>query len=353
MSQSKLFLRICHAIARHRRNTHTSSGTSREKSAIMFPGQGTQKIGMTAPLLKAFPSAKYVLDEIDAKLGFRLSHLILSGSPDELIKTENAQPAIVATGCCILYILEKELGVTLINHINYALGHSLGEFTSLVAAGVVTGPDAALLVHERGKSMAMAIASISEETLMIALIVEKGRVPDLINNVENFSKKLSVGICQIANINSDDQLVLSGTRQALADCIDHLRRFSGHDPRAIPLATAGPFHTNVMGPTVKIVSDLLNQISVSPPKVPIIMNVTAEPVNDVLVLKTLLTQQAVKPVLWWKSVEYLRSQNVQRYITIGPGNVIRNLVGKQVGKTKVIGCSSVEEIIDLGNILRQ
>ncbi|RAR12468.1 malonyl-CoA-acyl carrier protein transacylase [Stemphylium lycopersici] len=327
----------------------------RPKTAIFFPGQGVQRVGMCAPWLEAFPStAKPILEEIDQTLGLALTRIIEFGTNAELTRTENAQPAIMATSILILRILEKEFGFKTGERVDVTLGHSLGEFAALVAGGYLTFQDALKMVRKRAEVMAKcsqeAVAEEGGEFGMVALVCEsEEHMQALIHGIHEFlalgSKADSsdhlpaVQQVAIANLNSKNQIVLSGSITRISTLLTNLRQFGGHDPRHVRLKSDAPFHSLLMKPAQETMKRILHKetedgrdIVTWPGILPCISNVSGKPFTDKEQLKDLLARSCVETVQWWKSIKYLHEkEKIMRYVGIGPGKVGRNLVGKEVG----------------------
>ncbi|ATY61948.1 malonyl--acyl carrier transacylase [Cordyceps militaris] len=355
---------------------HWSSGpVSRARTAIFFPGQGVQKVGMLTPWIEAFPATTArIMEEMDHYAGFKLSDVIQNGPSKVLTQTTNSQPAIMATSIIILRILEQEYNFRVVDHFDVALGHSLGEFAALVAGGYLSFPDALYLVRERAAAMSratqQAVAEYGGEYGMVAMITEPGHLPGLIDAVHDFvghssaygaepaggargsssssrsSGELDVPPIEqvlIANINSKNQIVLSGSIERIRTLLAHVRQFHGHDPRAVRLASDSPFHSPLMKPAVSVMRRLLHgrsrvpgreheDIVTWPGAVEAISNVTARPFRSKEELKELLARGCLETVRWWDSIRYLdKQEKVRRWVGIGPGKVGRNLVGKEVG----------------------
>lgn len=323
-------------------------------------GQGTQKVGMLTPLLDAFPrTIAPLLDLLDTTLPpaegqAPLSRIIAEGPNEVITATENAQPAILFTSVAILRILEEEFNLSPRSQTDFFLGHSLGEFTSLVAAGVLKLEDALHLVRRRGEVMRDCAIRASHpemdggpgETGMVALLVEKKFLPGLIKSVNDFIHSETLPndeFLGIANINSSTQIVLSGHVKAINTCICHIRKFSGHDPRALRLNVSAPFHSMVMAPAVPVVARMLKEMQITfPPRdeVEVIANCTALPYENIEQLRDLLAQQCTATVRWAESIKYLDNErDVARWVGIGPGKVAKNLVGREVrgGMQRVVG----------------
>ncbi|KAL1797243.1 hypothetical protein ACET3X_003849 [Alternaria dauci] len=318
-------------------------------------GQGVQRVGMCTPWLEAFPStAKPILEEIDETLKLPLTKTIESGTNAELTRTENAQPAIMATSILILRILEKDFGFKTSERVDITLGHSLGEFAALVAGGYLTFQDALRMVRRRAEVMSKcsqdAVAEEGGEFGMVALVCEsEEHMQSLINGIHEFlalgSKADShdhlpaVQQVSIANLNSKNQIVLSGNITRINTLLTNLRQFGGHDPRHVRLKSDAPFHSLLMKPAQETMKRMLHKedehgrdIVTWPGIMPCISNVSGRPFEDKEQLKDLLARSCVETVQWWKSVKYLHEQEkIMRYVGIGPGKVGRNLVGKEVG----------------------
>jgi [acyl-carrier-protein] S-malonyltransferase len=316
---------------------------------------------MLTPWLEAFPAtAGPLIEEIDHLLGYKLSKIIEEGPNSSLTATENAQPAIMASSILILRILEQEFGFKPPERVDVTLGHSLGEFAALVAGGYVSFEDSLYLVRKRAEVMAecsrKACAEHGGEYGMVALVTEPDHLLPLIEAIHEFLGHHSTGsksesaqdvppIQQvlIANINSKNQIVLSGNIERIKTLLAHVRQFGGHDPRAVRLKSDSPFHSPLMKPAAKAMKNMLdgksrvkgrgNDDLVSFPGVmQCVSNVSARPFTSKEELKDMWARQCVETVRWWDSIKYLdQEQHVRRWIGIGPGKVGRNLVGKEVG----------------------
>ncbi|KAI9673262.1 MAG: hypothetical protein M1829_004327 [Trizodia sp. TS-e1964] len=318
--------------------------------------QGVQKVGMLTPWLTAFPNTiTPLIEEMDSLLGFNLSALIANGPSAELTATENAQPAIMATSLMILRVLQQDFNFDVAKRIDITLGHSMGEFAALVAGGYLSYPDALALVRRRGVVMASLSRHARAEGVewgMVALVCEEDdALPSLIAAIHDFLGHGSAGAKQdssqvpaiaqvsIANINSKNQIVLSGSIERIHTLLTHIRQFGGHTPRAVRLAADSPFHSPLMRPAVKEMREMLSRpgheggdMVTFPGRFPCVSNVSARPFESLVELKELLARQCVDTIRWWDSVRYVdKREKVRRWVGIGPGLVGRNLVGKEVG----------------------
>lgn len=346
-----------------------------------------QKVGMLTPWLEAFPrTASAVVDEIDSTLGYRLSSVIEEGPSRSLTATRNAQPAIMATSVLILRVLGEEFGFRPFEadsggrrRVDVALGHSLGEFSALVAAGVLRFPDALRICARRAEAMAEATRRAREAHAadygMVAVVTEPEYLEGLVAAVEAF-RKAGEGRgpgqeVHVANVNSKNQIVLSGDLGRIRELVAHVRQFLGHDPRAVRLNSDDtPFHSPVMAPAVATMRELLagrsgvpgcaaEPVVRFPGAVECVSNVTARPFGSADEVRDLLARQCLETVRWWDSIRYLdQERRVRRWLGIGPGYVGRNLVGKEVGmrgadSVKGGGVWAITDPVEIEDVLRE
>jgi [acyl-carrier-protein] S-malonyltransferase len=329
---------------------------------------------MANPWVEAFPAtARPFLDELDSILNCPLSRIIADGPNSKLNATENSQPAIMAVSILILRILEKEFGFQTEKRVDVTLGHSLGEFAALVAGGYLEYSLALKLVRRRGEIMAECSREACEESGdhygMVALVCEPDRLESLISTIHEFlgpglsgSKDDSshevppIQQVLIANINSKNQIVLSGSLERIKALLVQLRQFGGHDPRAVILKSDSPFHSPIMAPAAEYMKKTLDKSEVKfPATMPCISNVSALPFQSADDVRDLLARQAVETVRWWDSIRYLhQEQKVKRWVGIGPGKVGRNIVGKEVGRvfTKGGGVWGISDPREVDGILK-
>jgi len=326
----------------------------------MIPGQGSQKPGMLTPLTKAFPRTVIpLLDQLDLVLP-GLRPILFDGPSTYLTETPNAQPAILISSIAILRVLEKDFGIDP-TKFDYFFGHSLGEFTALVAAGIISLKDALLLVRQRGMSMAVATANSENEVGMFALIVEKGQVEKLEQQIKEFIDSEALGedeFLSIANVNSSAQLVVSGHVSAIMNCLGQIRKFKGNDPRAIKLNVSAPFHSGIVTPAVSVVRKMLQGMDMNEGNVrKIVSNVRGRPYRHLIEMRESLSRQCVETVRWKDSIEWLEKNcGVNRWVGIGPGKVQTNLVRREVkgGGANVVTVEGMdaEGMEDAANALR-
>ncbi|KAJ5474811.1 Acyl transferase/acyl hydrolase/lysophospholipase [Penicillium sp. IBT 31633x] len=307
--------------------------------------------------IESFPdTAAKVLEEMDNTLGFKLSSIISVGPNSKLNQTENSQPAVMAISVLILRILEKEFGFDTKSRVDVTLGHSLGEFSALVAGGYLEFRDALRLVRRRAEIMAQCTRQLTEQSGetygMVAVLCEPEHLESLLRAVEEFLGLESPGVevdrdnripafqqIRVANINSKNQIVLSGSLDRIKLLLVQLRQFGGHDPRAVRLKSDSPFHSPAMALAADYMRNAVEEINITfPASVPCISNVSALPFKSEEDLKNLLSRQCTDTVRWWDSIRYLHQERgVRRWIGIGPGKVGRNLVGKEVGRVDAKG----------------
>lgn len=296
--------------------------------AQVFPGQGSQAVGMGYKLYQNSRSAREVFEEADAALNFPLSRLCFEGPEDELRQTINAQPAIMAVSVACLRTASE------LNHKvrpAFVAGHSLGEYTALIAANVLGFTDAIRLVRERGRLMQQA--GEIKPGGMVAVI---GLDEPILREVCRESG------AEIANYNCAGQIVLSGSKDALARAMEMAKTEGAR--RVIPLQVSGAFHSTLMQPTVEGMAQAISQIKFNTPEVPIVVNSTAQPVTTTDEVKEELLRQLCNCVQWQPSVEYMVREGVSTFIEIGPGQVLSGLIKRICDKVQVLTMSDPESI---------
>jgi [acyl-carrier-protein] S-malonyltransferase len=284
--------------------------------AFIFPGQGSQTVGMGKDVADAFASAREVFEEIDEALSQNLSKLMFEGPDEDLILTENAQPAIMAVSLAVMRVLSKDGGVDLSNTVAYVAGHSLGEYSALAAAGCFTIADTARLLKTRGRAMQEAVPV--GEGAMAALI---GLEPDVAAAVAN--EAAGDGVCTAANDNAPGQVVVSGDAAAV-DRVIEIAQARGAK-RAIILPVSAPFHCALMAPAAEVMAEALEAVNMSPLAVPLVANVTAGVVTDASEIRQLLVEQVTGMVRWRECVLTLKDQGVDSLVEVGAGKVLSGL----------------------------
>jgi [acyl-carrier-protein] S-malonyltransferase len=301
--------------------------------AILFPGQGSQYVGMGSDFYNKFDLVKKIFKNVDDTLGFSLSKLILNGPSEDLKLTKNTQPAIMTVGVSIFRVLNEEFGFNL-NNAKFFAGHSLGEYTALVCSNSLTLENAAYLLQARGKSMQDAVPP--GEGAMLAVLGMK------LNEVEVEIKMLAKeNVCEIANDNSNSQVVVSGKRKNIENFSNILK---AKKKKAIILPVSAPFHSSLMNSAALKMHDKINNIDFAIPKPNIISNVTAKEENDINKIKPLLVDQITSRVRWRESIEYMLKEGVKSFLEIGPGKVLSGLVKKIDTNTKISNINSIEDI---------
>jgi [acyl-carrier-protein] S-malonyltransferase len=285
-------------------------------TAFVFPGQGSQSVGMGKALADAFPAARRVFDEVDGALSQRLSEIIWNGPADMLTLTENAQPALMAVSLAAMRVLEEEAGVDLKRDAAFVAGHSLGEYSALAAARALSIADAARLLRTRGLAMQKAVP------------VGKGAMAALIGLELNevrlvAAEAANAGICAAANDNGGGQVVLSGDKLAVERAIEFAK--SRGAKRAMLLPVSAPFHCSLMQPAADAMAEALAKVSVKPPAVPVVANVLARPISDPAEIVRSLIAQVTATVRWRESVLFMAQAGVTSFYEVGAGKVLTGL----------------------------
>ena len=284
--------------------------------AFIFPGQGSQAVGMGAELAKAYAPARAVFAEIDEALGQPLSKVMWEGPEDQLTLTENAQPALMAVSLAALRTLEAEKGFSLKERVSFVAGHSLGEYSALAAAGALSLADTARLLKTRGRAMQAAVP-VGQGAMAALLGAELPQAQEL-------AKAASDGeVCAAANDNAPGQVVISGTRAAIERAIALAPKFGAR--RAVLLPVSAPFHCVLMQPAADVMSEALSNVTVSAPSVPLVANVLASAISDPEAIRARLIEQVTGMVRWRESMLYLRAQGVDTLYEVGAGRVLTGL----------------------------
>ncbi len=292
--------------------------------AFIFPGQGSQAVGMGRALAEAFAPAREVFQEVDDALSQRLSKLMWEGPESDLVLTENAQPAIMAASLAVIRVLEREAGLDLAKHARLVAGHSLGEYTALAAAGAFTLSDAARLLKARGQAMQQAVP-VGEGGMSALLGAE-------IVQAEELAKECAAstsGVCVIANDNAPGQVVISGTKSAI-DRAPEVAKTLGIK-RAMALNVSAPFHSPMMQPAADRMAEELAKVTIRPPAIPVIANVTAAEVREPDQIRRLLVEQVTARVRWRESVLAFRALGIETTVEAGGAKVLTGMV-KRIDK---------------------
>ncbi len=285
--------------------------------AFIFPGQGSQKVGMGMALAAEFGSARRVFEEVDEALGRKLSDIIRDGPEEELTLTENAQPALMAVSMAVARVLEEDFGLPLADHARFMAGHSLGEYSALCAAGALTLDRTAKLLQTRGRSMQGAVAP-GEGGMLAVLGLE-------LAEVEGVAARAAGGeVCEVANDNAPGQVVLSGHAGAM-DRAAVIARDVGAK-RVVPLNVSAPFHCSLMQKAAEAMSWALGEASEMPPRVPVVANITARPQTDAAEIVQNLVRQVTGRVRWRESMAFMAGEGVDLFVELGAGKVLTGLV---------------------------
>lgn len=284
-------------------------------TALVFPGQGSQVVGMGKTLVDQFAVARDVFAEVDEALNEKLSAIIFDGPQETLTLTENAQPAILATSIAALRVLETETGFRVADQ-KFVAGHSLGEYSALAAAGALTLGDAARLLRVRGKAMQQAVPA--GQGAMAALLGVDYDVACAIA-----AEAAEAEVCTVANDNAPGQVVVSGSRAAIERAIV-IAKGKGAK-RALMLEVSAPFHCPLMASAADVMRDALSIATISAPCIPVVTNVTADAQDNPEMLRKLLVEQVTGMVRWRESIAYMQTQNITRVIEIGAGKVLAGL----------------------------
>jgi [acyl-carrier-protein] S-malonyltransferase len=286
--------------------------------AFLFPGQGSQAVGMGSELAQAFAPAREVFQEVDEALGQNLSRLMREGPEDQLTLTENAQPALMAVSLAVMRTLEREFGVR-VDKAAFVAGHSLGEYSALAAAGAISLADTARLLKLRGQAMQRAVPVGAGA--MASLI---GPKTDVALAEQAAAAGAEVGVCVVANDNNNGNVVISGAKAAVDRAIEKAKELGA---RAIPLNVSAPFHCPLMQPAADEMAAALAAATIVSPKVPVVANVTARPTNDPETIRRLLVEQVTGRVRWRESIEWLAGEGgVTRFAEAGAGKVLSGMV---------------------------
>jgi [acyl-carrier-protein] S-malonyltransferase len=303
--------------------------------AFMFPGQGSQAIGMGKALAENFAAARAVFDEVDQALNQKLSALMWEGPEADLTLTANAQPALMAVSMAVIRVLEAEHGVTVANTAQFVAGHSLGEYSALAAAGTFSLADAARLLKIRG--LAMQSATPVGTGAMAALLGL-----DFATAAAAAAEAAEGEVCQAANDNSDGQVVVSGTKAAVERCAE-IAKAKGAK-RAIMLSVSAPFHCALMQPAADAMAVALSDVAMKAPVVPVIANIGASPLTDPALIRQSLVAQVTGTVRWRECVGYMAAHGIERFYEIGAGKVLTGLSKKNAPNATASAIGTPDDI---------
>jgi [acyl-carrier-protein] S-malonyltransferase len=303
--------------------------------AFVFPGQGSQAVGMGKALAQAFPAARQVFEEVDAALGEHLSTIIWDGPADRLTLTENAQPALMAVSLAAMRVLEVEAGVDLARDARFVAGHSLGEYSALAAAGALTIADTARLLRIRGQAMQQAVpVGVGAMAALLGL--------DFVAARAVAAAAAQGQVCQAANDNGGGQVVVSGDKAAVERAVEIAK--SRGAKRAMMLPVSAPFHCALMQPAADAMARALARVTLRKPAPPLVANVAARAVTDPSEIVRHLVEQVTGTVRWRECVAYMVDEGVTRFYEVGAGKVLSGLVKRIAGGTTGTAIGTPEDI---------
>jgi [acyl-carrier-protein] S-malonyltransferase len=291
--------------------------------AFVFPGQGSQAVGMGAELAKTYAAARATFEEVDAALGQKLSEIMFNGPLETLTLTQNAQPALMAVSLAVMRVLEREKGLRLSERVKYVAGHSLGEYSALAAAGALSVTDAARLLRTRGQAMQAAVP------------VGQGAMAALLGVGKDAGEKLAAAaaqgeVCQLANDNEPTQVVISGAKTAIDRAAPLAMTYGVR--RFMLLNVSAPFHCALMQPAADVMAEALAKVDMKRPAVPLIANVLAAPISDPAEIKKRLVEQITGTVRWRECVAAMAADGITEIYEIGSGKVLAGLA-KRIAPT--------------------
>jgi len=306
--------------------------------AILFPGQGSQIVGMGSEFYNNFSIVKNFFDEADEKLNFKISKIILEGPENDLKLTQNTQPAILLVSYSIFTVLRNEFNFSM-EKIKYFAGHSLGEYSALLCANALSFQDSLHLLFERGKFMQEAVP-----------IGKGGMIAILGSDIEEINNYIShikfKGVCEIANDNAQGQVIVSGNME----CIEELQSILKENKiKNIILPVSAPFHCSLMNPAAIKMKEKINAVKFKKPDFEIVSNVTALPLNNPEDIKKFLVQQIYSKVRWRESITFMGEKKIEDFIEIGPGKILKGLVKRILPNSKVFNINSIDDIKNLKN----
>ena len=308
------------------------------KTALIFPGQGSQAVGMGKALAEAFAASRDVFERVDAALGEKLSRLIFAGPEAELTLTANAQPALMATSLAALRALEAVAGVDVARDAAFVAGHSLGEYSALAATGSLSIEDSARLLRIRGQAMQKAVP-VGEGAMAAILGLELPAVAEI---AAVASRQTDGAVCEAANDNGAGQVVISGAKAAVLRAMELAQQMGAK--RALPLPVSAPFHCALMQPAAEAMRAALAEARLKPPKAPLVANFSAKPLIDPQAIKQSLVDQVTGTVRWRESVAFMAGQGVTRFVEIGAGKVLTGLVKRIAAGATALSVGTPAEV---------
>ena len=302
--------------------------------AFIFPGQGSQQVGMGRALAEAFAPARQVFEEVDNALDGRLSRIMWEGPESELTLTENAQPALMAVSLAVVRTLEAEFGVR-VDAARFVAGHSLGEYSALAAAGALELAEAARLLRTRGRAMQQATpVGLGAMAALLGLDYDAAR--------EVAAEAAQGEVCEAANDNAPGQVVVSGHKAAVERAVEIAKERGAK--RALMLSVSAPFHCALMGPAAEVMRDALDEAEIGTPRPPLVANVTAGAVKDPEEIRRRLVEQVTGTVRWRESVGFMAGGGVHLFAELGAGKVLAGLVKRSAEGVEAISAGAPKEL---------
>ncbi|EXG83174.1 ACP S-malonyltransferase [Saccharibacillus sacchari] len=308
------------------------------KIAFVFPGQGAQSVGMARDAYDALPDAKTLFDTADRTLGFGLTKLVFDGPVDDLKQTANTQPALLTASLALLQAVQAK-GI----EADYAAGHSLGEYSALAAAGVLSFEDAVTIVRARGLFMEAAVPG-GQGAMAAVLGADRGKLAELCAEISAAGT-----VVEPANLNCPGQIVVSGSAEGVEALSARVKEIGAK--RAIALEVSGPFHSSLMKEAAEKLGEKLADVTLGEGRIPVVANVTARPVSGAEAVRESLISQVYSPVLWEDSVQWLIGEGVDTFVEIGPGSVLAGLIKKIDKSVQVFSVNSLEAADSLAEAL--
>ena len=303
--------------------------------ALIFPGQGSQAVGMGKDLSAAFPDARFVFEEVDDALDQKLSKIMFEGPEQELTLTENAQPALMAMSVALIRVLEKQAEFHVATESSFVAGHSLGEYSALTAAGTFSLGDAARVLKMRGQSMQHAVP-VGQGAMAAIIGVELGVAEKIA------AEAAGDDVCTAANDNAPGQIVLSGSASAITRAVEIAKENGAK--RSIVLPVSAPFHCALMAPAADAMSEALADITLQPPVVPVVANVTAAPEEDPSEIRRLLIEQVTSRVRWRECILKMRELGVDTFMEVGAGKVLTGMIRRIDKELTGLSVQSADDI---------
>ena len=311
-------------------------------NALLFPGQGSQVVGMGSEFYKNFELVKKIFKQADEKLNYPISKIILEGPENKLQLTKNTQPAILTVSYSIYRILKDEFDLDF-NIFKFFAGHSLGEYSALVCSNSLNYEDALYLLHERGKAMQEAVP-VGIGSMIAVLGIKADELISLLKLVVNEKNE---EVCEIANDNADGQIIISGHKESIIFLQNILKE---KKIKSIPLKVSAPFHCSLMKPAAQIMEEKINNININKPLNKIINNVNASSETNPSEIKKLLVKQIFSTVRWRESIIEMSKSGVKNFVEVGPGKVLSAMVKRT---TKEANCFSINTIVDIKNLINE